>query len=47
MMFVFSLPPLRNGGRGVQCLLLLVGVPGHTGNGLLNQAAEVLGRPGL
>ncbi|XP_045414785.1 general transcription and DNA repair factor IIH helicase subunit XPB isoform X3 [Lemur catta] len=37
----------RDGCRGVQCLLLLAGVPGHTGNGLLNQAAEILGRSRL
>ena len=35
----------RNGGRGVQCLLLFPGVPGHPRNGLLHQEAEVPGRP--
>lgn len=43
-------PPVwlfRNGGRGVQCILLFTGVPGHPGDGLLHQEAEVPGGPGI
>lgn len=37
----------RNGSRGVQCLLLFTGVPGHPGDGLFHQEAEVPGGPGI
>lgn len=37
----------RNGSRRVQCLLLFTGVPGHPGDGLFHQEAEVSGGPGI
>lgn len=43
-------PPVclfRNGGRGVQCLLLFPGVSRYSGDGLLHQEAEVSGGSGL
>lgn len=37
----------RDGSRGVQCILLFTGVPGHSGDGLLHQEAEVPGGSGI
>ncbi|XP_040613953.1 general transcription and DNA repair factor IIH helicase subunit XPB isoform X2 [Mesocricetus auratus] len=37
----------RDGGRGIQCLFLLAGVPGHTRNGLFYQATEIFSRSRL